>query len=94
MAETKNYVGNGKAITNTYGTMYNISLKKELIEKLLNSQEGNYIKICMSELKQVGKYGETHTLYENTWKPTPQATNANEDIAEAKEDLTNDSLPF
>lgn len=87
MSEKKNYVGNGKARTNNYGTMFNISLKKEAIEKLLNSQEGNYIKITMSELREQGKYGETHTVYENTYKPQAKATNANEDIVE-------DGLPF
>lgn len=90
MAEKKNYVGNGKAIKNNYGTMFNITLKKEAIEKLLNSQEGNYIKISMSELKEQGKYGETHTVYENTWKPQPKETNANEDIKEPEQS----DLPF
>jgi len=90
MSEKKNYVGNGKAIKNNYGTMFNITLKKEAIEKLLNSQEGNYIRICMSQLKEPNDFKQTHTLYEDTWKPQPKETNANEDIKEPEQS----DLPF
>jgi hypothetical protein len=93
MSEKKNYVGNGKAITNNYGTLFNITLKKEAIEKLLTSQDGNYIKITMSALKEVGKYGETHTVYENTYK-SPNAPNIQvSNRTNAEEDLSSD-LPF
>lgn len=76
----KNYVGNGKAITTKYGTIYNLSLKLEDLKKLPTNDAG-YIKLTLSELKSPDKYDNTHTVYENDYKP--QANN----VAQESQDL-------
>jgi hypothetical protein len=82
MSKEKKYVGNGKAITTKYGTMYNISLKLEDLKKLPVNEKG-YIRLTLAELKNADKYGNTHTCFENDYVDSgtkPQTTNANEDI--------------
>lgn len=67
MSKEKNYVGNGKAITTKYGTMFNMSFKLEDLKKLPTNEKG-YIRVSMSELKSPDKFGNTHTCFENDYK--------------------------
>lgn len=78
----KKYVGNGKAIEGKFGTFFNLSLNINDLNKIEANEKG-YIKITMSKLKEPDKNGNTHTVYENDYKPVQ------------KEDVANDELlPF
>jgi hypothetical protein len=51
----------------------NINVAK-LIEQLQqHANEKGYVNLGISERKEKGKYGETHTVWLDTWKPTPKA---------------------
>lgn len=84
MSKEKKYVGNGKAIEGKYGTFYNLSLNINDLNKIEPNEKG-YIKISMSQLKEPDKFGNTHTVYENDYKPVQK-------INEAEDELTD--LPF
>lgn len=47
--------------------MINLSLKLEDMQKIAN--EKWYVNMTISKRKEVGKYGDTHYVTENTWKP-------------------------
>ena len=74
MSKDKKYVGNGKAIEGKFGTFFNLSLNIYDLNKIEANEKG-YIKITMSKLKEPDKNGNTHTVYENDYKPV---TNSNE----------------
>ncbi len=84
MSKEKKYVGNGKAIEGKYGTFYNLSLNINDLNKIEPNDKG-YIKISMSQLKEPDKFGNTHTVYENDYKPVQK-------INEAEDEST--ALPF
>lgn len=77
MAETtKNYLRwSAKAVTTQYGTLINLSISKEELNKLPVSEKG-FIRITIAERKEIGQYGDTHSIFENTFVPTKQATPA------------------
>ena len=82
MSTQKKYVGNGKAIEGKFGTFFNLSLKLDDLNKIEPNEKG-YIKISMSQLKEPDKFGNTHTVYENDYKPVQK-----EEITET------DDMPF
>jgi hypothetical protein len=46
----------------------------KLIEQLQQHvNEKGYVNLGVSDRKEKGKYGETHTVWLDTWKPTPRA---------------------
>jgi hypothetical protein len=51
----------------------NINVAK-LIEQLQqHANEKGYVNLGVSERKEKGRFGETHTVWLDTWKPTPRA---------------------
>lgn len=77
MAEKK-YVGNGKAINGKFGQIFNISIKVEDLLKL--EQNKGYVRLTMSELKSPDKFGNTHTIYKNDYKPQAKEETTQEQI--------------
>ena len=77
MSKEKKYVGNGKAIEGKFGTFFNLSLNINDLNKIEANEKG-YIKITMSKLKEPDKNGNTHTVYENDYKPVQKEEIANE----------------
>jgi len=51
--------------SNTY-----LSLLKADLDKLVVNEDG-YVKLVISEKKEVDKFGNSHDVYENEWKPDP-----------------------
>ena len=70
--DKKNYVGSGKAIQNNYGEMLNISVNVAELAKFQN--EKWYAKLTITKRKEPDQYGNTHSVVENTWKPTGTST--------------------
>ena len=83
MSKEKKYVGNGKAIEGKFGTFFNLSLNINDLNKIEPNEKG-YIKITMSKLKEPDKNGNTHTVYENEYKP----------VANVNEVANDELLPF
>jgi hypothetical protein len=81
MAE-KVYVGRGKEITTQYGSMININLS----HKDLVVNEKGYCNLTISKMKQADKWGNTHSVSINDYKPKQSMGN--------KSDLSISDLPF
>ena len=71
MSEQIHYVGNGKK--GQYGIRISVCINdiaeyaKENIEKSANGKK--YINLDINERKEVDKFGNTHSVKINTWKP-------------------------
>lgn len=61
--------------TGAYGEFYAISGNAEKLVAFIeaNKTDTGFINLTMSARKEVGKYGETHSVFLNDWKPTPGA---------------------
>lgn len=70
--EKKNYVGSGKAISNQYWEMLNISVNVAELQKFAN--EKWYAKLTITKRKEADQWGNTHSVVENTWKSDAAAT--------------------
>jgi len=68
----KNYIkGSAKAKTfDNGGTNIKVDLLFSDLEKLPRNAAG-YIRIIISEMKNVDAYGNTHSIYEDDWTPSP-----------------------
>ena len=77
----KVYVGKGKK----FGQYGNISIGVRYSE--LTPNEGGYVNLIVSELREPDKYGKTHTVYLDDYKPKP----ATQTMARMQEE---DDLPF
>lgn len=66
-----------KAIQWNYWEFFNISLKLEDLQWLVNDK--GYINITMSKRKEIGKYWDTHSLVLNEYKP--KENNKSEEIS-------------
>jgi len=66
----KNYISGGaKQVTfKNGGNLINLSFKKDDLLKLEPNEKG-YISITVAERREVDKYGNTHYMFENTYKP-------------------------
>lgn len=66
----KIYVWSGKQRDTNFGPLLKVSFSKNDIETLSNNiNEKGYVNLVVSERKSPGKYGETHSLFIDTWKP-------------------------
>jgi len=76
----KTYVGNGKEKQFDDGSVINISFsEKDLDTMRANLNKGGWINLTCAKRKEVGKYGETHSIYVNDWKPTVQKDTVQKD---------------
>ena len=72
MSDKKYIQWSAKAVPTQYGEMLNLSLKLSDLQSIVN--EKWYVNITVSKRKEVGQYWDTHTVTENTWKPTQKPT--------------------
>lgn len=97
MAEAKIYVGSCKEISTQYGTIMKIEFSKKHLETLLaNLNERGYAKVAVAPRKEIGQYGDTHTVSIDTYvAPVKDVQpDAPEDVPVKQEELTIDNLPF
>ncbi len=78
--KVKNYIkGGAKEVTfDNGGSLVHIDILTDaggIVTKNgnLKPNEKGYVKLTLSKLPQPDAYGNTHTLYENEWKPTGKA---------------------
>ncbi len=83
----KIYVWSGKTITTKYGGMLGISFNRTDLQKMMdNLNEKDWINLNVAPRKDVGKYGETHSI--TIYKPEVKQT------SKTVEDIDFDSIPF
>ena len=68
MEEKKKYVGSGKQV---HENIINISIcLTDLPREFINQYEGKkYIRLTVMKKKEVDKWGKTHSVTVDTWKP-------------------------
>jgi len=95
MSEQKIYVGSGKKSANYDIVNVNLCLSdipKEHIQKAQNGKE--YVRLNVAAKREVGKFGDTHSVAVDTWKPTPKTEETKpEPVAVVPDDKDMD-LPF
>ena len=70
----KIYVGSGKMKETSYGPLLKLSFNQKDLETLqANLNEKGYVNLNCNERKEEGKYGETHSMTIDTWKPEAQS---------------------
>lgn len=63
----KNYVkGNAWLVKTQFGEIMNLRVSLEDLAKL--EQQKWYVRLTLAPRKEKGKFGETHTIYENDFK--------------------------
>ncbi len=77
MAEPKTYIPNSSAKEVRFddgGAILKISFKsKELVDFIrVNTNDKGYFNIGVSPRREAGRYGDTHSVWLDTWKPKPQ----------------------
>jgi hypothetical protein len=87
MSETI-YVGKGKA--SKYGVRFSICVDDLPMEHMTKAANGKrYINLEIKEMKQPDKWGKTHTVTVDTWKPETQM-----EAPAADQPKQTDDLPF
>lgn len=90
----KQYVGSAKAIASKYGESFAISIWPKDIETLIANQNDKWwVNIIMNKRKDEGRYGETHSLTINDWKPTESTVETPKEKP-AKEPIRLEDIPF
>lgn len=99
MATQKTYAPiSAKLIKAQHGQLMKLSFNAaKLIEFIqAHTNEKGYVNLGMSERQQLSKYGETHTVWLDTWQPTKRADDqaAQAGFAKVKQAANSDEPPF
>jgi hypothetical protein len=96
----KNYISTFiKEREGKYGKFLTVSMKLEELQKLPVDKYGN-VKVIIQERKEPDKWGNTHSMVEDTYKPKAQEPDKAKELADSQEcGLSNsqecgDGLPF
>jgi len=90
--KTREYVGKGVKAGNF--DLINISISKSKLEDHWFEYEGeHYIKLTVGGLRETDKYGKTHSVWVNDYKPALQAQAA-KPAAKAESKVIETDLPF
>lgn len=97
--EPKTYVPKCSAKSVADGRILKLSFKaKELVEFAhQHVNERGYLNLCVSERRELGQFGDTHTVWLDTWKPgqnQTQRTAAKPTTQEPPENHGYSDVPF
>ncbi len=83
----KKYCGSGKEI-GKYGDI-NVTINlSEITKEMITEYEGKkYLRVVVSKKKEKDKFGKTHSVYLNEWKPEEKKPEAQVDTDEIGTDL-------
>lgn len=71
MAEQKTYVGSGRVV-GQYGNIAVSICITDVPKDALSEYNGKtYLKVIVSQKREVDQYGKTHSVALDTWKPDP-----------------------
>jgi hypothetical protein len=73
--EVKEYIGSVKTKTfSNGGSVFKVSFSKDDLKSMANHlNERGYVNLDMIQMKAPDKFGRTHYIKYDTWKPTMQA---------------------
>lgn len=87
MNTTKRYVkGNGKE----FGKYGDIKISVLIDDLVKNANEKGYVNMILQKRKEVGKFGDTHSLVYDDWKPNKESASTSPDTPAGEKD----DLPF
>jgi len=90
--EQKNFVGSGTKVEfKDGGELFNLYLCLDdmiALPKSVHKDGKAHVRLTMSARRETGKFGETHTVYENTFKPKLKEDDA------SKNTIDPEDLPF
>ena len=90
--KTREYVGKGKKVPDF--DLTNINLSKSKLEDHWYEYNGeHYISLTVGGLREMDKYGKTHSVWVNDYKPTEQVQAA-KPAAKAESKVIETDLPF
>ena len=75
METKKNYVGNAKQRDWKFWPFFSLSVNVDKLQEIKN--EKGYARLTMNLNREPDQYWNTHSIIEDTWKPTPQPTTNN-----------------
>ena len=82
------YIGSGKEKTfQNGGSVISLSLEIDELERIyeaygFKTKSGKrYVRLTVGKRREVGKYGETHTLEVDTWKPDQNAQGSHQNTS-------------
>ncbi len=68
----KSYVGGATAKNGNFGAYTDISFNRSDLEEMMNAlNEKGWVNLRMQERKEPSRFGQTHSIYINDWKPDP-----------------------
>ena len=78
------------------GTMLKLGGKADKIAAwiIANQNKKGYIDLCVSKRKEVGQYGDTHSVYLDTWKPKEEPSDPPTQRSPNDENQEEGALPF
>ena len=97
MSTDKNYIGKATERNTQYGKLHSIYLGAEKLQQMLDKlpKDKNGIRLTMTEMRTADKYGNTHTIYEDTYEGQPRQEQSPQQPAAAEpEQPIDDDLPF
>jgi len=97
MASDKIYLKcSAKARQTNYGQMLNIGVKADDLIAFAQQHANarGYVNLTVSERKEPGKYGDTHSVTLDTYEPKSKARDEFADQVEAAAPITADDIPF
>lgn len=79
MSKDTIFCGSGKAIQTQYGELLKLSIGPKDLETITaNVNEKGWINLLVRKRKEAGKYGETHSICVDQWKPETQESPKND----------------
>ena len=91
--KTREYVGKGTKVSNF--DLTNISLSKSKLEDHWYEYNGeHYISLTVGGLRETDKYGKTHSVWVNDYKPDGQAQATPKSAPKEASKVVETDLPF
>lgn len=74
MNEKQYAPASAKEVTTAHGGILKLSFNAEKFAAWIGSRANakGYVNLCITPRREVGQYGETHTVWLDTWEPTPK----------------------
>lgn len=88
------YINSIKVKQGKFGLKVSGKVEDIIAELKANQNDKGYINLDFNPRKQPGKYGESHNVTVDEWKPTPNVHNANSQAEEFDDFMKQDGLPF
>ena len=94
----KIFLGSAKQREGKFGLFFSLSFSKKDYEEMgKHFNDRGYVNLVMNERKEVGQFGDTHSVSIDNWKPEPKEGGSNIARARSKYPQSNinpEDIPF